>query len=259
MVRALLDLVNSLRPDVAVLSGDITQRARNRQFARALHFLKHLNSTRQIVIPGNHDVPLFNLPMRLINPYANHIAAFGEDLEPVCHFADALIIGVKTTRRYRHKRGEISNKQIERIGDLLVNADPGHLRLVVAHHPFYVERIQDRKDLLVGSLKALREWSRAGADLILGGHIHFPYISPLHQRIDEISRPTWVVQAGTAVSKRIRWNAGNSVNMIHYQNTSGERSCTVERWDFDGCGNRFSCAEVQRLELSPCHNRESKG
>ena len=248
VVERLVAKLCELEADILVVSGDLTQRARSSQFKEARALLDRLPHP-QLIVPGNHDVPLYNLPMRLMNPYANHIAAFGDNLEPVCRHADCLIIGLKTTRRYRHKHGEISDRQIERVRELLIAAEPDQLRLVVAHHPFYVERKQDRKDLLRGGLPALREWSRAGADLILGGHIHFPYISPLHRRIEEIIQPTWVVQAGTAVSRRIRWNAGNSVNMIHYRPTTEDRACTVERYEYDGRERRFIRAENQALEL----------
>ena len=96
--EALLHLALEVRPDVVILSGDITQRARREQFAAARRFLETLAAPVKLVIPGNHDIPLFNLAARLFNPYGNYRRAFGSELEPQFSSKDLLVIGVNTTR-----------------------------------------------------------------------------------------------------------------------------------------------------------------
>ena len=139
-----------------------------------------------------------------------------------------MVLGVRSTRRWRHVDGQVSHRQVEAVAQRLHRATPQQLRIVVTHHPVQVPRAEERHNLLRGHREAIRRWSEAGADLILGGHIHLPYVLPL----TAVPRPTWIVQAGTAVSSRVRRGAPNSVNVIRYEATA--RRCRIERWDCSG-------------------------
>ncbi|CAA9889810.1 Metallophosphoesterase [Candidatus Methylobacter favarea] len=231
VAAALIQLAHQQRPDLAVISGDITQRARPRQFAAAKAFIDALKTPANLVVAGNHDIPLFNVLSRIFWPYANYQWTFGKNLEPVFESDSLLAIAVKTTRRYRHIHGELSAEQIDRVSRLLVQAKPAQLRLVIAHHPLWVSRLKDEVNVVRGRDAAIDKWTKAGADLILGGHIHLPFIIPLRHKLPEINN-SWVVQAGTAVSDRVRWNAGNSVNIIRFHAADRLRHCSVERWDY---------------------------
>ena len=112
VMQALANLAKIQKPDVLVLSGDITQRAQASEFAQARAFCDSLAIPRLLAIPGNHDIPLFNLYQRLFKPYGRYLAAFGPELEPVVSTALLHVIGVKTTRRSRHKNGQVSTAQI---------------------------------------------------------------------------------------------------------------------------------------------------
>src|SRR5688572_18976297 len=105
VVDALLRLVHEQPPEQVILSGDITQRARRAQFAAARAFVDRLGAARTLVVPGNHDIPLFNLPARVLAPYAGFVDAFGAELEPVAESARWLVIALNTTRAQRHKHG----------------------------------------------------------------------------------------------------------------------------------------------------------
>ena len=201
VVEALVALARQQRPDLLVLSGDITQRARPAQFRAARSFMDRLGGPL-LAIPGNHDIPLLNLWARWKTPYAQHCAAFGAELEPVFRSADMLVIGVNTTRAYRHANGEVSPAQIDRVASLL-----------------------------------------AGADLVLGGHIHLPFV----RQLPGVARPMWAVQAGTAVSSRVRKGAPNSVNLLRWQ--AGTGCCEVEQWDFAADTGAFACAKVTSLQV----------
>lgn len=226
VVAALLDLSARQRPDLVVLSGDITQRARPGQFRAARAFVDRLGAP-VLAIPGNHDIPLLDLHSRLTRPYARYASAFGTDLEPVQSSPPWLVIGVNTTRAWRHRHGELSVEQIERVAKQLGNAAPGQLRMVVVHQPLAVTEPQDRPQLLLRHGEAVRAWAEAGADLLMGGHIHLPYTLALHG----LRRRLWVVQAGTAVSSRRRPGVPNSVNLVRWEPSSGH-GCRIERWDF---------------------------
>lgn len=232
VVAALLRFAHDLAPDVAILSGDITQRARRDQFARARTFADALAAPRLLAIPGNHDVPLFNLVARVAAPYANFSRAFGADREPVFAGDDVLLIMLDTTRWYRHKDGEVAAAQIDRVSRRLREATPSQVRIVVAHHPVFAIEPADEANVLHGHEGAIRAWSSAGADLIVGGHIHLPYVRALRERYPDLARELYVVQAGTAVSSRVRHEAGNSVNVFRIPDARMHRACVVERWDF---------------------------
>ena len=237
VVEALVALAAQQRPDVVVLSGDITQRARPAQFRAARACVARLGAP-VLAIPGNHDIALFDLWARLARPYARFSAVFGADLEPVYSTPDWLLVGVNTTRARRHKHGEVSAAQMERVARLLATASPRQLRVVVVHQPVAVPLDSEQPNLLRGHAQATRAWAAAGADLVLGGHIHLPFTLPL----DGLARRLWAVQAGTAVSTRTRPGVPNSVNILRWGGAANAGSttshtppsghCLIERWDF---------------------------
>jgi 3',5'-cyclic AMP phosphodiesterase CpdA len=243
VVDALVALARAHRPDVVVLSGDITQRARAAQFRAARAFADRLGAP-VLAVPGNHDVPLFNLWARLRQPYAPFIAAFGNDLEPVHQSPHFLVVCVNTTRAWRRKHGEVSNLQMERVARLLASATPAQLRVVVVHQPVAVTLAEDRVNLLRGHNAAVKRWAAAGADLVMGGHIHLPYVMALHG----LARTVWAVQAGTAVSSRVRERVPNSVNLVRWGDTSAhDRRCLIEQWDCAAGANAFVRVKVSNV------------
>lgn len=234
VVRALQALAESQRPQFGIISGDITQRARRSQFAAARRFVDSLG-VAWLAVPGNHDIPLYNLLARLFRPYGGYLHAF-RDCAPLLDVTPLLAIGVNTTRWWRHKHGELSASQVAAVAQRLDNAQPAQLRVVVVHQPMAVLDPADEHDCLRvrGGTResALATWAAAGADLILCGHIHRAYLLPLAG-----SRTLWCAQAGTAVSRRVRGSQPNSVNLIDWDG----RECTVARWDYR--------AEVQAFAL----------
>jgi 3',5'-cyclic AMP phosphodiesterase CpdA len=247
VVDAVVALVDGLSPDVIVLSGDITQRARAEQFRAAHRFAERLRTPRLLTVPGNHDIPLFDVFARVFRPYANYEECFGRDLEPYFESDSLLIQCVNTTRPRRHKDGEVSAGQIERVSARLQASKPSQLRIVVTHQPVHVIRPSDEKNLLHGHQAAVRAWSRAGADIVMGGHIHLPYVRPLSDRLKDLPRPIWSVQAGTTVSHRTRGDIPNSLNVLRYERRSA--GCKVERWDYDAASQRFHVVEDHLLAL----------
>ncbi len=250
VLEALVRLAHALQPQVVVLSGDITQRATRAQFAAARAFIDRLAAPALVAIPGNHDIPLFQLGARLFAPYERYAGAFGADLEPVFESAEWLVVSVNTTRWYRHADGEVSAAQIERVAARLAAASPGQLRVVVTHQPVLVTRQEDMPNRLHGREAAVARWCAAGADLILGGHIHLPFVRSLHDAYAGCPRTTWAVQAGTAVSSRVRAGQPNSVNVLRFGEAEDGRSCQAERWDHSAADKAFVCAKVMQLPLA---------
>jgi len=242
VVEALAALARHQRPDLVVLSGDITQRARPAQFQAARAFMDRLG-VPVLAIPGNHDIPLFDLWTRLHRPYARHLAAFGSELEPLHSSPDLMVVCVNTTRAWRHKDGEVSGLQIDRVARALTSARAEQLRVVVVHQPVAVTLEEDLPNRLRGHAAALQRWAAAGADLALGGHIHLPYVMAL----PGLARPMWAVQAGTAVSSRLREGAPNSVNLLRWGADSSPGCCRIEQWDFSAAELAFVRAKVSEI------------
>jgi 3',5'-cyclic AMP phosphodiesterase CpdA len=252
VVEALALLAQQQRPDLIVLSGDITQRARPGQFVAARAFVDRLGAP-VLALPGNHDIPLFDLWARLRHPYAHYSAAFGAELAPVHRSAGLLVLGVNTTRARRHRHGEVSARQVDQVARLLEDADAAQLRVVVVHQPAAVLRAEDLPDRLRGQAAALARWAAAGADLVMGGHIHLPYVMP----VQGLARPLWVVQAGTAVSSRLRQGVPNSVNLVRWGGGLKPGCCRIEQWDYWASQQAFGLAKAS--EVQPARHRPAAG
>lgn len=246
VVQALLACAATVQPGLVLVSGDITQRARRGQFAAAKRFLDSLGLP-VLTVAGNHDIPLFNVLARCFAPYGNYRRYFGPALEPTFEDQWVRVIGVNSTRARRHKHGELSASQIARVSARLRAAGPRQLRIVMLHHPLRARLAQDEGNLARGHALALEEWVDAGADLILGGHIHLPYVMPVRGRAT--ARGAWVVQAGTAVSSRVRGTVPNSFNLIHCS-LPEEPACRIERWDYHAAGAVFTCSGQTSTLLS---------
>lgn len=244
VVEALVSLARMQHPDLVVLSGDITQRAAPVQFEAARNFMDRLG-VPFLAIPGNHDIPLYDLGARLLNPYARFQRAFGKVLEPTQDFPDLLVLCVNTTRWYRHVNGEVSLAQIDRVAAALSHARFGQLRVVVVHQPVAVMRAADAHDRLRGYALALQRWAEAGCDIVMGGHIHLPYVKAL----SNLMRPLWAVQAGTSVSSRVRDAMPNSVNIVRCGTDAPDGRCLVEQWDYAAASDAFVRSTV--TEIAP--------
>jgi predicted MPP superfamily phosphohydrolase len=249
VVEALAALAQQQQPDLLVLSGDITQRATPSQFAQARAFTDRLG-TLLLAIPGNHDIPLFDLGQRLFHPYAQYREAFGRVLEPTHATRELLVQCVNTARWYRHTGGTVSSNQIERVANRLRTAQPGQLRVVVVHQPIAVLRTTEKHNLLHGHAQAQQSWAAAGCDVVLGGHIHLPYVMALAG----LARPMWAVQAGTCVSRRVRAGAANSVNVLRWGGDTAPGSCLIEQWDYTATTQAFVRTGV--TEIHPTHTSE---
>lgn len=260
VLSALERLVACVRPEVLVLSGDITQRATAAQFASARDWLARLPVPHRLVIGGNHDIPLFDLAERLRHPYRRLSAAFGAEREPRLDLPDWQVLTLDTTRWWRHRDGTLSRTQIARTADALQAAAPGQIRVVVTHHPLQVTRSGDEVHRPTHHREALSAWAGAGADLLLSGHIHLPAVVPVAVEPPtappgaepRAPRRVWSIQAGTAVSRRLREGIPNTVMLLEAM--PGERPgrlCRCETWQCPPEGGAFRRVASQLLALSP--------
>lgn len=213
LLEPLRKAVEAVSPHLVVVSGDLTQRARRSQFREAREFLDSLPKP-QLVVPGNHDVPLYNVFRRFLTPLAAYRDIVTGDLEP--HFFDEeiAVVGVNTARSFVFKGGRINHDQVARIREKLCGLPQSVTKIVVTHHPFDAPHHSDEEDQIVGRARmALERLAHCGADLLLSGHLHENHVSHTAERYPIAGVSALVVQAGTATSSRTR-ESPNSFNVL---------------------------------------------
>lgn len=214
-LKAIQQFCQSHPLEAVVVSGDLTQRARFGQFFDCKKFLDQLN-TPYMVIPGNHDIPLYHLWNRFFNPFTRYQIFFGE-LEPVFETENFYLIGVNSIRRRYHTKGHLSLEQIQRIDMKLAQAPVSKLKIIVSHQPFYVPSQNKRgfKDSPLMAKIALQAWAEHGLFGVLHGHLHQPATYDLNQIFKlGLDHPVYDVHAGTSASNRLHQNEPNSFNLI---------------------------------------------
>ncbi len=232
--EALLEAAAQIAPDLVVVSGDLTQRAKAVEFQQARSFLDQLPYPR-IVVPGNHDVPLHNLYARFVQRLSRFQRYITEDLEPVYQDDEIAVFGVNTARSSTWKGGRINSRQIESLRTRLCAVDPNVARIVVTHHPFEIPLGFHPRDVVGSARAALERWTDCGADLLLCGHLHVGDSTTTLPRYSHIGWRAIVVTAGTATSTRGR-GVPNSFNAITVED---RRSVRVTKWSWEETLRRF--------------------
>ncbi|MYN10933.1 metallophosphoesterase family protein [Pseudoduganella aquatica] len=236
--------VEGLKPDVVVVSGDLTQRARSAQFKAARAWLDTL-PTPQIVVPGNHDIPLYNVAARFFSPlvkYRRHITA---NLAPEYVDDEIAVLGMNTARSLTFKDGRVNREQVARLRERFSAMPEGLTHIVVTHHPFDLPDSFDKDDLVDRAPMAMEAFARCGVDLLLAGHLHASHAGNSAQRYKIAGYAALVVQAGTATSTRKRGEE-NSFNAIGVE--AGQ--LTVERYSWISALASFELASTEVFRRS---------
>jgi 3',5'-cyclic AMP phosphodiesterase CpdA len=214
IVLPLLSLLERIQPDLVAVSGDLTQRARKEQFAAARDFLDAIRFPK-IVVPGNHDVPLYNLFARFVLKLARYRRYISDDLEPFYGDPEIAVLGINTARSATFKGGRINARQVARMQERLGPLN-GVTKIVVTHHPFDLPEAYPDKALVGSARRAMQQLAGSGIDLFLAGHLHIGLSEPTALRFQIGGRSPLMIQAGTALSSRVRGEA-NSFNVIRIQ------------------------------------------
>jgi 3',5'-cyclic AMP phosphodiesterase CpdA len=212
LIEPLLATVGASAPDVVVVSGDLTQRAREPEFRDARAFLDRLPQP-QIVVPGNHDVPLYRVWERFLSPLGKYRRWIGADLEPTFVDAEIAVIGVNTARSLSFKNGRINEEQMGSIHARLDPLDEAIVKVVVTHHPFDLPDEPGSDELVGGANAAMKVFASCGVDLMLAGHFHTGRSGETSARHEIPGYAALAVQAGTATSTRGRGEQ-NSFNVL---------------------------------------------
>jgi 3',5'-cyclic AMP phosphodiesterase CpdA len=247
LVEAVERRIDDAKPDLVVISGDFTQRARTEQFKEACAFLERLRSAGHEVlgVPGNHDVPLYDVLRRFLSPLTRYRRYIDETLCPYHELPGAAVLGINTARSLTFKDGRINDDQVSFIHDTFARARPETARILVTHHPLFALPVGDGPELgkAIGRQEmALKAVGDAGVDLLLAGHNHR---ASTHHAKDLVTDagPALVVQAGTATSTRLR-DEEQSFNLIQVGN--GQVTIAVQAWDGAGYASRDAQRFVRR-------------
>ncbi|HVM22646.1 MAG TPA: metallophosphoesterase [Sphingomicrobium sp.] len=239
LVEAVRGEVDALRPDLVVVSGDFTQRARTEQFRQACRFLEALRDAGHEVIgvPGNHDVPLYDVLRRFLSPLARYRRFIDETLCPFVELPGVAVLGINTARSLTFKDGRINKEQVEFIRETFARTPSEAVRILVTHHPLFALRVGENLERAIGRQElALDVVEESGVDMLLAGHAHHASAQDSGDLVTRIGG-VLVVQAGTATSTRLR-EQDQSFNSIDIG--EGSVSITVHGWD----GSAFRAGEA---------------
>jgi 3',5'-cyclic AMP phosphodiesterase CpdA len=241
LVEAVDQQVDELKPDLVVISGDFTQRARTEQFREACDFLEGLRERGHEVlgVPGNHDVPLYDVLRRFLSPLARYRRFIDETLCPFIELPDVAVLGINTARSLTFKDGRINKQQVEFIRETFARTPAEKMRAIVTHHPLFALEVGGEVERAIGRQElALDAVEDSGVDIVLAGHAHH---ASSQDAGDLVTRAggVLVVQAGTATSTRVR-EQEQSFNAIDIAESSA--TITVHAWN----GEEFEPNDVRR-------------
>jgi 3',5'-cyclic AMP phosphodiesterase CpdA len=228
--RAVLAMVAERRPSLVIVSGDLTQRAKPEQFRAARAFVDAIEAPT-LVVPGNHDVPMYRVWERALSPFGAYRAHFARELEPTFRDDELLVVGVNTAFNWTVKDGRIPLRRLRELAELFAATPATRCKIVVAHHHLIPPPNFGNQRVLRNAYEAIDVFSSAGVDLILSGHQHQTYIGNSEEFYPKGRPPVVILHAGTTTSSRGRGGERekNSCNWI----AVAEDTLTVSvlRWD----------------------------
>ena len=232
LVEAVAEHIDDLQPDLVVISGDFTQRARTEQFREACEFLDGLRERGHEVlgVPGNHDVPLYDVLRRFLSPLARYRRFIDDTLCPFIELPGVAVLGINTARSLTFKDGRINRDQVDFIRETFARTSSEAFRVLVTHHPLFALEVAGEVERAIGRQElALDAVEESGVDMLLAGHAHH---ASSQDAGDLVTRAggVLVVQAGTATSTRVR-EQEQSFNVVDIG--EGGATVTIFAWSDD--------------------------
>jgi 3',5'-cyclic AMP phosphodiesterase CpdA len=245
VVEPLVATIGEIKPDVVVVSGDLTQRARSQQFKEAKEFLDRLPSP-QIIVPGNHDVPLHNAYARFFQALDKYKRYITDDLEPFYSDEELAILGINTARSLTIKYGRVNEEQIAAIRERLCPFADDVTKIIVTHHPFDLPEGHDEDELVGRAQLAMEAIAKCGADVLLAGHLHISHTGHSSARYKIAGHSALIVSAGTATSTRGRGET-NSFNVLRLKHPF----INVERLSWQPERSAFAPSSTEHFKHTP--------
>jgi 3',5'-cyclic AMP phosphodiesterase CpdA len=240
----LVQAIRAIAPHLVAVSGDLTQRARAVEFIEARAFLDELPLPR-LVVPGNHDVPLYDVARRALRPLARYQRHITRDLEPVFEDGEMIVVGLNSARSLALAGGRLNARQVGRAAARLAAAAPGAVRVIVTHHPFELPEGHGEMFLIGRARMAMAHLAPAGVDLFLAGHLHLSHVGHTAARYRIEGHSALVVQAGT-LSTRGRGEA-IAFNVVR----AGSSRITVDRHAWDESSRTFPSVLTRVFQRTP--------
>lgn len=233
IVQRLSADLKSLKPDLVVVSGDLTQRARHGQYRNARKFLDGLNLP-WLAVPGNHDIPLWKAWARFLHPFRRFHEHITAEHVPTWQGSDAWVCGLNSARpltltRGFWKDGKLSSRSLISLGHKA--AEARGVRVLTIHHPIIPPPDQSPHRTLLDPERTLKVLDRVGIDVVLSGHLHSSYFGDARTHFVTVGRSILCVQAGTATSTRTR-DAANAYNVLRI--TGDRLDLRVRGWTDTG-------------------------
>lgn len=251
VAEAVAATAHDIQPDLLVVAGDLVQRAVfPSQWHTVRAFLEQLPQP-QLIVPGNHDVPLIDGFRRLVSPLAYYRRYISENLNPQFHLPGLVVVGANSALGFTVADGYLYKKQRQAVQQAFAGAPDNAFRVAVLHHPLIDPPIMNRADKLLNANRVLRLLQQCGVQLYLSGHMHFPYISAIDARglpiagDQLIQRSLIISQTGTATSRRGRGpgegqNTFNTIELTH-------EIIRIQIWQYMAGHERFTAVATQEF------------
>jgi 3',5'-cyclic AMP phosphodiesterase CpdA len=248
VAERLVAQAHEIAPDLLVISGDFVQRADFAAQWRAARALRDALPQPQLVVPGNHDVPLFLGHLRMFNPLGRYRRQISPELNPVFALPGMVVVGASTAQGFTTDGGWLSPQQAAALRQILGRYGPETFKIVVWHHPVMNPPGAHKDRRMRGADAAIRLLDELDVALLLSGHLHFHYVGHTRTVLPELTCGTIICQSGTTTSKRgHEYEKGqNSCNLIELD----EQMLRITPWQFDPTLDRFVPRTTQELPRS---------
>ncbi|MDQ6861381.1 MAG: metallophosphoesterase [Verrucomicrobiota bacterium] len=243
ILEPLQAFVRQVAPSLVAVSGDLTQRARTKEYLAARQFLRGLPFP-QIVVPGNHDVPLRNPFNRFVKGLTGYKQFISADLQPSFVDEEIAVVGVNTARALTWKNGRINGGQLERLRRRFEHVSSGHMKIVVTHHPFDLPA-GAHGEVVGRSRVAIKTIAECKIDMLLAGHFHIAATGYTAKRYNIPGYSALIVSAGTSTSTRGRGQP-NSLNVIRI----AKPHVTIDRYTWHPETNLFDLLSSEKFQQS---------
>ena len=246
----LIALLTTIAPDLTIVSGDITQRAREEQFLRSRKYIDRLPRP-MMVLPGNHDVPLYDVFRRFLSPLGRYKRMITDDLSPSFVDDEIAVVGINSARSLTFKGGGISAAQLEESAAIFEGLPEHVSRIVVTHHPWDIPQGLSGVEIVDGANEALAKFETCKVDLFLAGHLHLVHVVSAGKFLPGYKAT--ILQAGTATSTRAR---GEPNSFFVFRVGVATIECDTYTWD--GFTQLFKISSSQTLpRVSGVHTLKS--